>query len=124
MCWIFGAVVKCFTTGPKTGEAGSEQVSLAVVRMITVFESSRQGDQLVKVVGWEVESPASMMLFRVLLSAMYDIEFGLDVGKGILKVRVMIQIPNSVELEEYVCTAWLRWSQVRQQSDMVKRVFF
>src|SRR4051812_7077895 len=106
MCWIFGAVVKCFDTGPKTGEAGSEQVSLAVVRMITVFESSRQGDQFVNVVGWEVESAASMILFRVLLSAMYNVEFELDVGKGILKVRVMIQMSNSVEFEECVCTAW------------------
>lgn len=69
MCWMLGGDCKCLSTDSKTADVLSLQVSLAVVTITTVSGCERQGDQVVKFVGCDVVSAASMMLFNSVFKA-------------------------------------------------------
>lgn len=72
---MLGGDDRCLSTVAKTTDVRSPQVSLAVVMIATVSGSDRHGDHVVKVVGCDVVSDASVMLFSSILRAVYGTVF-------------------------------------------------
>jgi hypothetical protein len=68
-CRTLGGEAKCLSTVVKTTDVLSLQVSVAVVKIATTFGFDRHGDQVVNVVGCDVVSAASTMLFKSMLRA-------------------------------------------------------
>lgn len=50
---------------------------------------------------------------------MFEAVGGVEVGKADLKVSVMRHTSRSEGVEGSVCMTWVRWSHVRQQTDIV-----
>lgn len=106
MCCTVGGVVRWRRIGSKIGEVALLHVSLIDVRTVTIFGLDRQGDHVVKLVGCDVDSAASVMLLSTALSAMYDALF--EAATGVLKLSVTRHTSSRDGIEGTVWMAWFR----------------
>lgn len=72
--------------------------------------SERQGDHVVKTLGWDVDSSASTILFRTVFKAVYAL---LEVCSAFRKWNVIKQTFSSAEVVVPFCIAAFRKSHVR-----------
>lgn len=99
----------------KMGEVAERQTSWRVVMTRMVLESVEHGDQTVNVEGPEAESSLSMMLFRRVLSAMYELDLDGERVTGVWNLSVIRQTPISEDDDGKEVTASFLCSQVRQE---------
>lgn len=71
--------------------------------MMTFLGFERHGDHVVNVVGCDVDSAASVMLFRIWLIATQGPALAAE--KDVLKLKVIRQTSSSVGVEGTVCIA-------------------
>lgn len=108
--------MRCINTVSKIADVASLQVSLAVVSIATEFGFERHGDHAVNVVGCDVDSAESEILFNIVLSAVYAPAFEGFIGT--LKDSVIKHTSRGCLVLGTVWIACCRWSQVLQHDDI------